>query len=1020
MASVEAVPDAMPAAHRAPHAPPPRARNRPSPSVPPESIVERLCKQSEFQGTFRAPEFIATLSEPHLAKTRGEPVFDAHALVDTFGKALAELRNIRTNVTGKCASLNSAVQVSQSVYTKKLRQLSNNFDATQTSFDALQTRISEVGRIAIRIGEQLEALDRQRMRASETYDLIQYYYMFARGDTSRLDKLRNDGGREGRLKAAMIARRLAAISREVDMPGSAATRDAVDAYCEQFERDMLKLFDKYYRRSDPKMMSHIAHVLQSFNGGVSCIQLYVNQHDFFISKDRVVEAERIGASRVWDQITDPSANPPRTEPSLHALFAEIRDTVELEAQIIAAVFPNALLVMQTFLQRVFAQSVQGYIEAIMQRAQEIDLQHISATARLDPTADVSGLAFLRMLHVTRSSALALVGDLKTIDLRSAGITVSNAPLGIPSGLDGVFSYAGAETDALAAGALLGHHYSAAQVAAAGGSPLGAMLDQAVEEIFSPYLDHIKYIDRECRVLSMLYATALQPFFEWHRSMIKASRANATIFSRVREQFTGSATASFGSSVAFATLADNQNTQNAPVSSFKKLVDRARGAVSEEEVPKPLDDPNAPPDARGELDLSLASDMLRWHAEVLGRCMDLSTATEVPKCTFALLRVLTDAFLKAYVEAALETTTVQLFAYDGRSAVAPDLDIFVLVMRVEQLVTLWQHYVQTAVLPLTAPSVTIRREIGIYNNHNILRVEGKCEALLQKFTDNMLAYFSATLATQKKSDYSPKNDDVMFARLNTDPCLAIVEVLGRLNSDARKYLSQRTQETLFAEIGLGLHALLLEHLKKFTVSATGGLMLTKDLAMYQDACNTFQVQTVSARFEMLRQLGNLFIVQPSVLNSYMREGHLGKIDEALLKPYLLRRQDYTREVRDLRDDKAAEQTSSSLFASLNLGSLGLHDAAAQSSADADAARFLTDLDESPEWMEPLMRRPSKLHRTGSPASPSTTPHSSQARNSPLGVSPEPARVGTSRTPSPVQMRRDRMTQLNNLVQDFEAM
>jgi len=211
------------------------------------------------------------------------------------------------------------VQVSQSVYTKKLRQLANNFDATQSSFDLLQARISEVGRTAMRIGEQLESLDRQRMRASETHDLIEYYYMFARGDSSRLDRLRKEGGRDGRLKAAAIARRLSVIAREVDIPGSVATCEAIDRYCEQFERDMLRLFDKYYRRSDPKMMSHIAHVLQSFNGGVTCIQIYVNQHDFFISKDRVVEAERIGATPEWAALTDPNVPPPRTEPSLEAL-----------------------------------------------------------------------------------------------------------------------------------------------------------------------------------------------------------------------------------------------------------------------------------------------------------------------------------------------------------------------------------------------------------------------------------------------------------------------------------------------------------------------------------------------------------------------------------------------------------------------------------------------------------------------------------------------------------------------------
>lgn len=35
---------------------------------------------------------------------------------------------------------------------------------------------------------------------------------------------------------------------------------------------------------------HCAQTLQDFNGGQSCIQIYVNQHDFFISKERVQEA----------------------------------------------------------------------------------------------------------------------------------------------------------------------------------------------------------------------------------------------------------------------------------------------------------------------------------------------------------------------------------------------------------------------------------------------------------------------------------------------------------------------------------------------------------------------------------------------------------------------------------------------------------------------------------------------------------------------------------------------------------
>lgn len=65
---------------------------------------------------------------------------------------------------------------------------------------------------------------------------------------------------------------------------------------------MLYLFDRCYRKGDPKMMhvcplailtrlsslnkfmQHCAQTLLDFNGGASCVQVYVNQHDFFINQ----------------------------------------------------------------------------------------------------------------------------------------------------------------------------------------------------------------------------------------------------------------------------------------------------------------------------------------------------------------------------------------------------------------------------------------------------------------------------------------------------------------------------------------------------------------------------------------------------------------------------------------------------------------------------------------------------------------------------------------------------------------
>lgn len=38
------------------------------------------------------------------------------------------------------------------------------------------------------------------------------------------------------------------------------TRENIDKYCEKFEKDMLYLFDKCYRKGDPKMM-HVCLIL---------------------------------------------------------------------------------------------------------------------------------------------------------------------------------------------------------------------------------------------------------------------------------------------------------------------------------------------------------------------------------------------------------------------------------------------------------------------------------------------------------------------------------------------------------------------------------------------------------------------------------------------------------------------------------------------------------------------------------------------------------------------------------------
>ena len=119
---------------------------------------------------------------------------------------------------------------------------------------------------------------------------------------------------------------------------------------------------------------HCAQTLLDFNGGTSCVQVYVNQHDFFISKNRVVDSNTVESNQLcvyftrtatavaeqysrWETLPDPDVSPPKAEPGLTALFDDIRETMKMESQIVQVVFPNPPAVMQVFLQRVFGPPV---------------------------------------------------------------------------------------------------------------------------------------------------------------------------------------------------------------------------------------------------------------------------------------------------------------------------------------------------------------------------------------------------------------------------------------------------------------------------------------------------------------------------------------------------------------------------------------------------------------------------------------------------------------------------------------
>ncbi|CCM05559.1 uncharacterized protein FIBRA_07786 [Fibroporia radiculosa] len=345
-----------------------------------------------------------------------------------------------------------------------------------------------------------------------------------------------------------------------------------------------------------------------------------------------------------------------------------------------------------------------------------------------------------------------------------------------------------------------------------------------------------------------------------------------------------------------------------------------GSSSERNQEKSGEEPIREED--GQVSIAIAEKMLKWHAEAIGRCVELSPATDVPKQTFALLRVLSTAIGSAYIETVLETAISRLDAADTKSE--PSLQVLVMLHEVDLICHLWQHYVNLALLPLASNSVSVRRDMVVFNNQSVSRIEGAANHLMQRLADAIISYLALQLTKQKRNDFKPRNDDLSFARVNTEPCVACCEILERVRDASKANLSGKNLEIFLTEIGVAFHSLLLEHLRKFPVSATGGLMLAKDLKSYQDTISSFSIPSLHERFEFIRQLGNVFLVRPDILRSYITEGYLGRIEPSLLRPYLAQRSDWGQAEKGFNDtaDDGATAEGRGLKDRLGMGRLSM--------------------------------------------------------------------------------------------------
>jgi hypothetical protein len=188
-------------------------------------------------------------------------------------------------------------------------------------------------------------------------------------------------------------------------------------------------------------------------------------------------------------------------------------------------------------------------------------------------------------------------------------------------------------------------------------------------------------------------------------------------------------------------------------------------------------------------------------------VELSPPSEIPKNSFTLLKVLAESFGKCYLETSLDTSIHRLNLYlnDHSYKVEPNLMLLSVLKPADMIIQLWQRYISTALIPLAGTSVTIRREMIIFINHVFVRIEQKMNQISQKTIESIVNFIQSILnSKQKKIDFKPKNDDLAFSRINTEPCLIVCDFLNKVKEVSENSLSGRNKEIFLTEVGVTFH------------------------------------------------------------------------------------------------------------------------------------------------------------------------------------------------------------------------
>lgn len=712
-------------------------------------------------------------------------------------------------------------------------------------FGSLDNTIGDTFAATSSLNTRLEKLSVQHEKSMQSSFLINCYLAFYRkGNCLELERLWESNNSLERRKCANVVRQLQSLSRKIGfkkpsekefLKNGDLARDGIDKFAEMLERDLLNDFDNAYRSADLAAMKDSADTLTDFNGGGSVIQMFVNQHDYFIVREKLVDTSTAENEQMWAELSDPDGDSVELDNAIQALVDEIREVIVTEMEIIKKVFKNAVAILKVFLQRVFAQRIQQQVETYLMLAES-----------------KSTLAYMRTLHLCYSKIGSLTKSLKD-------------------------TFAGHNADEE--------------------GELAALLEANFSDIFVPYIENGKYFEAEIKNLTEIIASTLTRFTDIHTQKLHRDHSILSRFTShaVGENLAASSSSHNLSSLNSDKSSSSDDKGQGRIGQFMRAVRLERSNSSQSKNPENDEQESAEPDVK----LDDVQKILKCTAESVKRDLELADPSQIPKDAEAFLHLLLETIGRDVVEVLLDeavasstnqaskniidlsflktvrqvTSFIYLISSMVKTVILPML-AGNSVLR-QATISAQNDYIQRCE---TKMNTIIQNAIDLCMAR-IVTILGK-----QKKKDYVVK--SSTTGGGAFSSNTPT--EVIEV---TPTCIEVSHFLEQIHTVAVSAFDSENLESFLLEVGTGFKNLLLDHFKKYNVNSVGGLVVSKDIQHYQESIDMWSVSDLSELFSILHNISNLFTAQPDAIKSLVRGSSLAQVKTYLVKEYLMRRVDY---------------------------------------------------------------------------------------------------------------------------------